>query len=713
MLAIFKREFKNFFHNVIGWVFIAVVVFAASIFFNIFNLSGKVSNIMFVVVYLLLVLVFALPILVMKSLPEERKQKTDQLILTSPVSVGKIVLGKYLAMLAVFTISTLIVSMYLIIMSFSVTIDWKLNILALFGYWLYGAACLALSVLLSSFFESQVVSAIINTGVLLLVRYFSIFQVVFGSSENKIILFIKKVTNAIDFSVYYDTFLNGVFDLKVVIFFVSVIALCLFLTTQSIQKRRYTVSVKNFDLGAFSVIMIAAMFAVVIIVNIITAKIPAKYMEFDCTNNNLYQISDTTENIVKNLDRDINIYVYVNENDKNVVIDKVLKKYESLSDKIKVIYKDPDRAPMFYKDFTNENPYYNSLFIESGTKKKYISIDKLILEEQEYDENYNIVTKIRYDIEGQVTTAINSCITDEPAGHVYYTVGHNEYEIEARCLEMVEKQNIEYTELNLMGSDIPDDCDLLMIDGPENDFSDADTNKIIDYAKNGGKLFIVVPFTLSGIENELPNFGRILDLYGVEAVRGEISDESFCVENPLYPVLLPVASEFTNGVYDVNKYVFAPDCVGIRYDADNASVDYTQILTTGDNAISKTDLVNATQYGFENGDIEGPFVAGLYCKADFDTTFSECFVFGSATMFADIADQVAAGANSTVFLNCLNRCRGAEVTTINIPTKSANEAEMYTMNDAASLVMFLILWIVLPLVFIITGIVIWRVRSKR
>ena len=140
MLAIFKREFKNFFHNVIGWVFIAVVVFAASIFFNIFNLSGKVSNIMFVVVYLLLVLVFALPILVMKSLPEERKQKTDQLILTSPVSVGKIVLGKYLAMLAVFTISTLIVSMYLIIMSFSVTIDWKLNILALFGYWLYGAS---------------------------------------------------------------------------------------------------------------------------------------------------------------------------------------------------------------------------------------------------------------------------------------------------------------------------------------------------------------------------------------------------------------------------------------------------------------------------------------------------------------------------------------------------------------------------------------------
>ena len=110
MLAIFKREFRNFFHNVIGWVFIATVVFVASLYFRYYNLSMGASNLLYMYINLLTIMVFALPILAMRVLPEERKQKTDQLILTSPISVGKIVVGKYLAMFAVLAISTAVVS---------------------------------------------------------------------------------------------------------------------------------------------------------------------------------------------------------------------------------------------------------------------------------------------------------------------------------------------------------------------------------------------------------------------------------------------------------------------------------------------------------------------------------------------------------------------------------------------------------------------------
>ena len=101
MWAIFKREFKNFFQNVIGWVFIASMVFVSALYFNAYNINAGMSDILYVLVRLLMIMIFSLPVLSMRILSEEKKNKTDQLTLTAPISVGKIIIGKYLVLVVV------------------------------------------------------------------------------------------------------------------------------------------------------------------------------------------------------------------------------------------------------------------------------------------------------------------------------------------------------------------------------------------------------------------------------------------------------------------------------------------------------------------------------------------------------------------------------------------------------------------------------------
>ena len=104
MLAIFKREFKSYFQNVIGWLFVAALLAVYGLYFYVYNLKNGYPYISYDLKGIGFIMMIAVPILTMRSLSDEKKTKTDQLMLTSPVSVGRIVAGKYLAMAAVYTI---------------------------------------------------------------------------------------------------------------------------------------------------------------------------------------------------------------------------------------------------------------------------------------------------------------------------------------------------------------------------------------------------------------------------------------------------------------------------------------------------------------------------------------------------------------------------------------------------------------------------------
>lgn len=125
MKAIYKRELKAYFHSMTGWLFLAANIFLSGLYFFALNLRFGYSSLANTIYNILFLLLITIPILTMRMMSEERRQKTDQLILTSPVSVGRVVLGKYLAAATIFTLSTLVIAAYPLILRASAPYPWE------------------------------------------------------------------------------------------------------------------------------------------------------------------------------------------------------------------------------------------------------------------------------------------------------------------------------------------------------------------------------------------------------------------------------------------------------------------------------------------------------------------------------------------------------------------------------------------------------------
>lgn len=286
MTAIYKRELKSYLTSMVGYLFIFFVLVLTGIYFSAYQLSAAYPKFETTLSAVTFVFLIGVPILTMRVLAEERKQKTDQLLLTAPVSVGNIVTGKYLALVTVYAIPILVLCTYPLIMSKFGTVDFGTAYTTILGFFLLGCANIAIGLFMSALTESQVIAAVL-TFVLLFAFYMmngisSFFSktsmstcvtfgllilaaaiIVYTMIKNVLIsaavgvigevilvivyllkssIFeggIQKVLDIFNLSGHFDNFTNNIFDIKGIVYFLSVIAVCLFLTMQSILKRRW------------------------------------------------------------------------------------------------------------------------------------------------------------------------------------------------------------------------------------------------------------------------------------------------------------------------------------------------------------------------------------------------------------------------------------------------------------------------------------------
>ena len=323
MRAIYKRELKNFFTTVTGWLFIAAHVCMAGLYFFAVNLLSGYANVGEMVSSILFLLLLTTPILSMRILAEERKQKTDQLTLTSPVSVAGIVCGKYLALATVFTVPIAVMCTFPIILSRYGTVPMGESYTAILVYYLFGLACLAVGLFISSITESQVIAAVLSFAVLFTAYMMSSITSVISASGNAV----TKVLSAFDFSSRLDAMLGGTLDLKAVLYFLTVIAVCLFLTVQSIQKRRYHISVKSLSMGAYSIGMVVVVLVSAVFLNLAVSALPDRYTTVDVTDQKLYSLTPTTNKLLKELSEDVTVYVINSERNQDNLIEKTLNSY--------------------------------------------------------------------------------------------------------------------------------------------------------------------------------------------------------------------------------------------------------------------------------------------------------------------------------------------------------------------------------------------------
>lgn len=713
MCAIFKREFKNFFQNVIGWVFIAAIVFISSLYFKAFNLQDGNSDIRYVLIRLLTIVIFAIPVLSMRILTEERKNKVDQLTLTSPASVGKIVFGKYLSMVAVYAISNLFIGAFLLLIAKYATIDWGINLLSLLGFFLYGCACIAICMFVSSFTESQVIAALLSIVAMFIIYLMAGIQFLFEGTENKILVGVSKALGILNFSEKYDILLSGVFDIKVIIYFISVILVFVFLTTQVIQQRRFSVSVKNISLRAFSISMIVIVIATAVFANLGLAQLPAKYTEFDLTQNKLFSLCDATKNAAASVDKPVTIYVYAAEDNKDETLDRILNKYTALNSNIKVVYKDPDKSPKFYEKYTDNKPEYNCIFMENNERNKFIDYGDMFVSDYSYDQTTGQPIKnVSYDYEGRITAGLDYLVSGREGTAVYAITGHDEVALTQGYMDAMAKANCKYEDLMLLGNEIPEDCKLLVISAPSTDYSADDADKVINYLSAGGQAIITIGL-IDDIPTTMPNFNKILDYFEVTVGNGLVVDMASFNQSPYFIIPEVANNVATQGVYG-KKPVLMLYSKPLYANSESEEVNAVSLLTSSSESYNRTNLTDANDFNYAEGDPVGPFdVAMSVTKGTYDNTAGRAFIFTSPFLFSDEVDQSTANASATIFMNIVNSVSGDEGEGANVVPVKSMDSEPFIISNASGLVIFIVLMLVLPVVLLVAGFVIWTRRRRR
>lgn len=708
MLAIFKREFKSYFQNVIGWLFVAALLAVYGLYFYVYNLKNGYPYISYDLNGIGFIMMIAVPILTMRSLSDEKKTKTDQLMLTSPVSVGRIVAGKYFAMAAVYTIVIALFALSPLVLSIYGKVALSEAYVALFGYWLYGLSCIAVGLFISSISESVIISAILTFTALFLSYMMQSITGLISSSGN----LLTKVLNCFDLYTPFENFVSGCFSVTSAAYYVTVILLLCFLTTQSIQKRRWAFSKKMIGTGAFSAGMIVVMCAICVVVNLVVTALPAKYTSIDCSATKLYSLTNDTKDRVSKLDEDITIYVLNSKKSKDAKIDETINRYKDLSSYIKVKYVDPATSPKFYQDYTDTTPTTNSLIIESKNRSKVIDYNDIYeYDSSSYYYGYQSQSSITgYDAEGQITSAIEYVTMDADELPVIYQItGHNETEIGSNFQSVVSKANANLKSLELFNEEkVPEDATAIIINSPTVDFNEEDAQKVIDYLNGGGKALIVGCYAYN---DELANFNKILSAYNVSFKTGVIAenDSSKYYQNPLYLLPTVETTDYTSDATD--GYVFLAGSCAISYPEDTDDVTYTKLLSTSDSAVLKKDWKNITTSKAEDADENGPFTTGL--AVNDSSTGASIVVFGTPYVVDDSYDNAVSGNNADMFKDVITSMTGnVELASSVIPVKDYTLSNI-TINTLQAVVTGLIIMIAVPILLIIIGIVVWAMRRKK
>ena len=237
MSAIFKREFKSYFTTPIGYIVLAVMIIVHGwAFADVYEAgSPDISYVFTSFLSTLIVFILIPPILTMRSMSEDRRQKVDQVLITSPVSLYSIVLGKFFAILAIFMMGYSMTLVFQIIIAFQgVTVNWLIYIGNVLGVALIGSALIALGIFISSLTESQLVSVVVSVAVASLLSMMDSF----ASTIN--VRWVTKVVEWISFTGRYYTFCEGILDYSNAVFFLGFAAVFIFLTVRVLDKRRYS-----------------------------------------------------------------------------------------------------------------------------------------------------------------------------------------------------------------------------------------------------------------------------------------------------------------------------------------------------------------------------------------------------------------------------------------------------------------------------------------
>lgn len=696
MKAIFEREWRSYFNSPIGYIFAGVFIALCSFFFVNGALMYQSADLNIVFSNINVIYLFLVSILTMGLFSTERSRKTDQLLLTSPISVSRIVVGKYFAALGVFGITLVLSMIYPIILRMFGNPSTSEMIGAYLGFILLWGAFIAIGLFISALTESQMIAAVITFGVLLIVFYMNSLS---ANISNQTIRSIVRWFSLMD---RYSEFQTGILNVVSVVYYLSFIFVFVFLTVQVIRRRQYS----DNKVRANNLIVTAAVIAAVVLVNAIVSTVAAKLpMKLDLTHDSVYEYSEQTREVLNGLTEEVDVYaLYPDSADGTFVntIREYLEQYKQMSNKIQITYKDPYEDPAFVRKYGSDVSI-GSVVVQQGERFRVIPLEKLYSQSR-----YTGATSI--DAEKQLTSAIRYVSGAGQDVKAYFIKGHNEYGgVNSELASEFENEGYSVGEVTISIDGVPEDADLLVSLAPSADLTAEERDAIDQYLLSGGKAAFVFSAGTAPMER----------LYSYLAEWGITVNSDFAIENDSsrafrsqsgVPVPAPEMQKhtITEKLIDGDIEFIAPASCSLTLNETNPQyTQVTSLLKTSKNSWGVTDLTSASLEKKE-GDISGPLTLAAVAEKT-DGSGGKIFVLGSvqAIELQGVMDN-SAYSNGDFVMNAFSYLTD-KGDALNIRAKTIS-AESLNMSEQQINIAAIIIQYIIPLLIVAAGLIVWLRR---
>ncbi len=455
--------------------------------------------------------------------------------------------------------------------------------------------------------------------------------------------------------------------------------------------------------GAYVSLISAVVVVILLVANMLVSSLK---IEIDLSSQNMYTLTEDTKNLVKGLKDDITVYYMASTGSELDLFKKIITKYDNLSDKITVEYKDPILYPTFAKDYTDQEVSNNSVIVVNHTngRSKYIPYNDMIVQEVDYQTYQTNTTGV--DVEGELTSALQY-VTTEDLPVMYVLEGHGETAPGALFKEIISKMNVKLETINTQTTEsIPEDCRMLYINAPTLDFSDPEAKLIKDYLSKGGNVIA----TVNDKTNSLKNYKDIINYYGIEVEEGMIVEgnaNNRISGNPILLIPNLGTSDVVTDARSSNIPVVMFQAMGLtQAETKRSTLQLEPIMTTSDAAYSKLNVKTTVEK--ESGDIEGPFDLGILATDTYNGVASKLVVYSTLYAFDETALSYE---NASLLSGTVSQLAG-EGKVLSIPTKTLGEENIYPTAKEVIIWVIVIIFLV-PVGILATGITVTLKRRKK
>ncbi len=691
MSAVYRKEMRQYFHSVIGYVFLAIFLFIGAFYFLLQNLlagSGDITDFFQATVTPQM---FLMPMLTMRSFSEEKKQKTDILLYTMPVNLTDVVLAKFIAAESMLLLGLAATIPFSVIMWICGSAQIWITLGNYIGIILLMSAFIAIGLFVSALTENQIVSAIIS--------YVLIFALWYSYGLGSAIRdpFLLTLFNKLSLmQIYYELAL-GILDLSGIALNLAIISTFLLLTAAVVWGRRLRIAVI-----AMSVAVIFGIFSVVCVA---TERFSLKA---DLTEDQVFCLTETTENALSQLDSPITITYLGAAPDADTNLKEVLKRYDAASPFVATEFVDLNANPAFAEEYAKKGITLapNGVLVSSGVHERFIAWNDLYeirtVAADDGSQSYSIAG---LKAETMLTSAI-VMVSGQECPRVAFTAGHSENDSET-LHALLTNSNYEVSRIVLGVDPIEGGVDTVIIAGAKRDFSDAEIGILSSFTDRGGNLCV---FRDPGVAS-LPNLDGFLADLGITVSDSIVMEPSRYVDSPMN--IIPDFGVSMINVYfsEHQSYLVLPECRSLTIANTNGCITNAVLRSTS--AAYAKDFRSMSTLEQGRDDATGPFTLAAtaertFRKEDGTQDTQVIFVTGCTGFYGDAFLQTDSLGNADLVLQVLSEMTDNEVV-LNIPAKKLKPDPLFVSRTA--IMFFVTIFVVIvPLGLLSNGI---RVYLKR